>query len=255
MTRLAGKRVLITGTGGGQGEAAQRRFAEEGARVVGCDVKAGAAEATAEKLRAEGYDVHGETADLTDPEMARNWVEDGARSLGGIDVLYNNAAGFGFTPFSGMTIDFFRTVMRVEVEIVFNTTSPAWKLMIEDGGGSIINTASAAALRGNASGGAVAHGAAKGAVAAMTIALAAEGAEHGIRVNAISPGFIASPATAVASDEESVRWALARCLIRRPGEPRDIAPVALYLASDESSWTTGQNFVIDGGMTMGFRKP
>src|SRR5947209_15880996 len=91
--RLAGKRVLLTGTAGGQGAAAQRLFAEHGARIIGCDVQPGASEATADELRAEGFDVEGWQVDLSDPDAARAWVESAAEKLDGIDVLYNNAAG------------------------------------------------------------------------------------------------------------------------------------------------------------------
>jgi meso-butanediol dehydrogenase/(S,S)-butanediol dehydrogenase/diacetyl reductase len=253
MHRLDGKRVMITGTAGGQGEVAQRLFAEEGARVVGCDLQEGAAERTAAELREEGHDVHGQTVDLTDPEAARNWVEEGAGALGGLDVLYNNAAGFAFAPFAEMTIELFRHVLRVELEIVFNTTNPAWKLMIRDGGGSIINIASYAALRGVGPAGAVAHSAAKGGVVSMTTSLAAEGAPFGIRVNAISPGVVESPATAAVMDEDAIAHRMSNHLIQRPGRGIDIANFAVYLASDESDWTTGQNFSIDGGVTAGFR--
>jgi meso-butanediol dehydrogenase / (S,S)-butanediol dehydrogenase / diacetyl reductase len=251
--RLEGKRVLITGTAGGQGEAAQRLFAEEGGRVVGCDLQDGAAEKTAAELRDQGHDVHGYTVDLADPEAAKGWIDDGAAALGGIDVLYNNAAGFGFAPFAEMTIDLFRHVLRVELEIVFNTISPTWKLMTEGGGGSIINTASYSALRGIAPLGQVAHAAAKGGVVAMTKSLAAEGASEGIRVNAMSPGFVKSPATDAAVPKEGREWQLANHLIQRSGLGEDIAYLAIYLASDESSWVTGQNYSIDGGATAGWR--
>src|SRR6185503_13744927 len=102
--RLAGKRVLITGTAGGQGEAAQRLFLQQGASVVGCDLRPGAAEASAKALREEGYDARGYDLDLSDPDATAAWVESAATSLGGIDVLYNNAAGFGFSPFANMTL-------------------------------------------------------------------------------------------------------------------------------------------------------
>lgn len=253
MGRLAGKRVMITGTSRGMGEAAQRVFAEEGARVVGCSLTEGAADKTAALLRDEGYDVQGHTVDLRDPDAAREWVEQGAEALGGIDVLYNNAAGFGFAPFPDMTIDLFRSVMRDELEIIFNSTNPAWKLMIENSGGSIINTASYGAMRGVAPFGAAAHSAAKGGVVALTTALAAEGAAQGIRVNAISPGFVETPATAAAMTDEARDWQLSKHLIQRAGQPEEIAHFAVYLASDESKWVTGQNFSIDGGVTAGFR--
>jgi meso-butanediol dehydrogenase / (S,S)-butanediol dehydrogenase / diacetyl reductase len=253
MGRLDGKRVLITGTSRGQGEAAQRIFAEEGARVIGCALQPGGAEKTAAALREEGYDVHGETVDLTEPDAACQWVERAAQKLGGVDVLYNNAAGFGFAPFSDMTIDLFRKVLRDEVELVFNATSPAWKAMIAADGGSIINTASYGAIRGVGPFGTVAHSAAKGGVVAFTMALAAEGSYHGIRVNAISPGFVDTPATRAAMTDEARDWQLSRHLIQRPGQPEEIARFAVYLASDESAWVTGQNFSIDGGVTAGFR--
>ena len=253
MGRLAGKRVLITGTSRGQGEAAQRIFAEEGARVVGCSLKEDGAEKTAALLRDKGYDVQGKAVDLTDPDATREWVEGAAEDMGGIDVLYNNAAGFGFAPFEDMTIDLFRNVLRDELEIIFNATNPVWKLMIAGNGGSIINTASYGAIRGVAPFGTVAHSAAKGGVVAMTTALAAEGAARNIRVNAISPGFVDTPATAAAMTKEAREWQLSKHLIARAGQPADIANFALYLASDESEWVTGQNFSIDGGVTAGFR--
>lgn len=251
-SRLAGKRVLITGTGGGQGEAAQRLFAEEGARVVGCDLKPGAADETAAALRAEGYDVRGSDVDLSDPEAAKAWVAEGAESLGGLDVLYNNAAGFGFSPFAAMELSLWRHVMTVELDIVFHTTSPAWPMLC-DGGGSLINTASYSALRGIGPLGQVAHAAAKSGVIGMSRSLAVEGAASDVRVNAISPGFVSSPATDAAVDDAGRAWQLGNHLIRRAGTGDDIAQLALYLASDESSWLTGQNISIDGGATAGWR--
>src|SRR5712692_3187495 len=132
--RLQGKRVLLTGTAGGQGAAAQRLFAEHGAHIAGCDVQPGAARATAEELRAEGFDVHGSDVDLSDPDAAREWVESSAAALGGIDVLYNNAAGFGFVPFAEMELELWRHVLRVELDIVFHTTQPAWRSLCESSG-------------------------------------------------------------------------------------------------------------------------
>jgi len=251
--RLDGKRVLITGTAGGQGEAAQAMFAREGARIVGCDVQPGAAEKTADALRAQGYDVTGHTVDLADPVAAADWVDGAADALGGIDVLYNNAAGFGFAPFAEMTHELFRHVLKVELELVFNTIKPAWAHLLAAGGGSIVNTASYSALRGIEPLGQVAHAAAKGGVISMTRSLAAEGAKDEIRANAISPGFVKSPATDFAVPQEGREWQLSKHLLQRPGLGEDVAYMALYLASEESSWVTGQNFSIDGGATAGFR--
>jgi meso-butanediol dehydrogenase/(S,S)-butanediol dehydrogenase/diacetyl reductase len=251
--RLEGKRVLITGTAGGQGEAAQAIFAGEGARIIGCDVQDGAAQRTAEVLREQGHEVTGHTVDLSDPAAAGRWVEEGAEALGGIDVLYNNAAGYGFAPFADMTLELWRHVMSVELDIIFHTTSPAWKHLQKSGAASIINTASMSGVRGIAPLGQAAHAAAKGGVIALTKTLAAEGAPDGIRANAMSPGFVRTPATEAAVGPELRAFQMSMHLIQRPGEGEEIAHLATYLASDESLWVTGQNISIDGGVTAGFR--
>lgn len=251
--RLQGKRVLITGTAGGQGEAAQAMFARQGARIVGCDVQPGVAEKTADALSAEGFNVHGDTVDVSDAAAAERWIEESAERLGGVDVLYNNAAGYGFAPFAQMTLETWRHVMRVELDIIFHTTQPAWKHLLKTGNASIINTASMSALRGIAPLGQAAHAAAKGGVVALTKTLAAEGAPDGIRANAISPGFVKTPATDAAVGDELRAFQMNMHLIRRPGTGDDIAHLAVFLASDESTWVTGQNYSVDGGVTAGFR--
>lgn len=228
-------------------------FVREGARVIGCDLQEGAASRTAAPLRAEGFDVQGYTVDLADPAAATAWVEEGAELLGGIDVLYNNAAGHGFTPFASMTLELWRHVLRVELDIVFHTTQPAWRHLRQSGSASVINTASMSGLRGIAPLGQAAHAAAKGGVIALTKTLAAEGAPDGIRANAISPGFVKTPATDAVVGDELRAFQMGMHLIRRPGTPEDIAYMATYLASEESSWVTGQSYSIDGGVTAGFR--
>lgn len=192
--RLIGKRVLITGTGSGQGAAAQRRFCEEGASVIGCDVRAGSAESHAESLRAEGFEAYGLTADVADPEAAKAWVEWGVEQLGGLDVLYNNASAADFAPFEEMTGAIWEFSMRNELDLVFYVTLAAWR-HLQRGGGSIINVGSASALVADATLGQSAHTVTKAGVIALTRQLAAEGGPHAIRVNAISPGYIQTPAT------------------------------------------------------------
>lgn len=253
--RLDGKRVLITGTGspGGQGAMVQAIFAREGARIAGCDIQPGAAEATATALRDAGHAVTGFTVDLTDPTAAEQWIEDGATALGGIDVLYNNAAKATMAPFAEMTLATWRDVIHNELDIVFHTTRPAWKHLQQAGGASVINTASMSGVRGIAPLGQAAHAAAKGGVIGLTKTLAAEGAPHGIRVNAISPGLVKTPSTDKFVGDELRAFQMNMHLIRRPGTGEDIAYLAMYLASDESTWVTGQNYSIDGGVTAGFR--
>src|SRR3954464_11452797 len=113
--RLYGKRVLITGTAGGQGAAAQGLFARGGARIVGCDIQEGAAARTAGELADKGYEVTGDTLDLTDPVATEEWIEAAASTLGGIDVLYNNAAVARMAPFEEMTLDMWRFVILHEL--------------------------------------------------------------------------------------------------------------------------------------------
>jgi len=172
--------------------------------------------------------------------------------MGGLDVLYNNAAGAGFAPFKNMSFALWRHVMNVELDLVFHTTSAAWPLLLESGG-SLINVGSYSALRGIEPLAQVAHATAKGGIISMTRALAAEGASRGVRANSISPGFVSTPATDKAVDDAGKDWQVNNALIRRAGKPEDIAYMALFLASDESSWITGQNYVVDGGATAGWR--
>jgi len=248
--RLAGKRVLITGTGGGQGAAAQELFCAHGATVLGCDARAGSAEAHAEALRARGLDAAGATVDLSDPDAARAWVEEGVARLGGLDVLYNNAGAPRLAPFGEMTLADWRATIANELDIVFHVTAPAWRHLC-DGGGSVINVGSVVADTGVGRLGHAAHCAAKGGVVALTRQLAAEGAPHRVRVNCVSPGFIATPGTA-AVPAEIRDWVVGSLhMLHRAGTPADVVALALYLASDESGFVTGVNVPVDGGWTAG----
>jgi meso-butanediol dehydrogenase / (S,S)-butanediol dehydrogenase / diacetyl reductase len=166
--------------------------------------------------------------------------------------LYNNAAGFGFAPFGEMSYELWKNTLSAELDLVFTVTSAAWPHLAAAGEGAIINVGSISGVRGIAPLGQAAHSAAKGAIIALTKTLAAEGAAIGIRANAISPGFVTSPATDKAVDDNAREYMVGLQLIRRPGTGDDIAALALYLASDESSWVTGQN-CIDGGWSAGFR--
>jgi meso-butanediol dehydrogenase/(S,S)-butanediol dehydrogenase/diacetyl reductase len=246
MGRLEGKRVLITGTAGGQGAAALRLFCAEGARVAGCDVREGAAEAVAEEC---GDTAAGRTVDLADPAAARAWVEWAAGWLGGVDVVYNNAGTPVFAPLSEMTMEDWHSTITNELHTAFYTTSAAWPHLMR-GGGAIVNTASVLGMVGASRLGGAAHCASKAALVGFTKGLAAEGAELGIRANAISPGFILTPGTE-AIPAEMVEYATGQQMLRRPGRPEEVALLALYLSSDESAFVTGANYVIDGGWTAG----
>jgi len=138
--------------------------------------------------------------------------------------------------------------LRNELNLVFYATQAAWPHLVQRGGGSIINTAAIGALRGTASLGASAHAAAKGGVIALTRQFAGEGARHRIRANSISPGAVATPALK-ALPRGKLEELTASYPLGRIGQPEDIAYAALFLASDEASWITGIDLVIDGGLT------
>ena len=231
---LEGKVALITGTGGGQGRAAAQLFAEAGALVVGCDLTTG--------------------VDLTDPAQVQRWIDDAAREHGGIDVLYNNAAVATFAPVADMTDEQWHTSLQQELDLVFFACRAVWPHLVARGGGSILNVGSIQGMRAlpaaGGAGGGFAHGMAKAGIIGMTRELALEGGPHGIRVNAISPGLIESPATAaVVASASAVESFLDHQMIRRVGQPEDVARGALFLVSDLASWITGANLPVDGGYT------
>jgi meso-butanediol dehydrogenase/(S,S)-butanediol dehydrogenase/diacetyl reductase len=251
MGRLAGKVALISGTAGGQGRAAAILFAREGARVVGSDLDgAGSAETAAMVNESGGAMLSVGPLDLSVSEEAERWIVAAVETFGGIDILYNNASAARFSPMPEVTDAEWSFVLRHELDIVFFSTRSAWSHLAK-GGGSVVNTASASGLMGNKFLPATAHAAAKAGVIGMTRQLAAEGAAHGIRVNSVTPGIVASPATAslLAQGPGHPAAAMVERTALGLGEPEDVAYGALYLASDEARWVTGSNLVIDGGRT------
>jgi len=250
MGRLSGKVALITGTAGGQGAAAARLFAAEGATVMGCDLDEMRARTVAKEIGA-GMTVHA-PVDLSDPEAAAEWVDGAVSRAGGIDVLYNNASAPRVGPFDEMTFEDWRFTQRNELDLIYTVTRAAWPHLVARGGGVIINTASVSAHRGATFIEQAAHGAAKGGVLAITRHLAASGARHGIRANSISPGLIVTPQIVPFLDEPGhpVHEMLRTHPLGRLGEPEDVARVALFLASEEASYLNAVDIVVDGGQSL-----
>lgn len=247
--RFDGRVVLLTGSGGGQGRVAALRFARESAVVVGCDVNAEGHEGTRALLAAEGLVLHGDApVDLGDAAQAERWVKRAAQAHGRIDVLYNNASAARFGPVGELSVEDWRYTMRNEIDLVFYTTRHAWKHLAVRGG-VVLNISSVAAWGGTEAAGICAHAAAKGAVVSFTRQIAVEGAKLGIRAVSISPGFIATPGTEAFMANPVARAAiLDGVLLDRPGESDEVVSTALFLASDEASFITGTDVVVDGGL-------
>ena len=248
--RLEGKVVLIIGTAGGQGRAAALLFAAEGVTVVGTDVKADAAAETVDMVRAAGGRMHStHPLDLADEDGVRAWVDEAAARHGGIDVVHNNAGATRFSPIAETSYADWSFVVCNELDIVFLVTKAAWPHLIARGGGRVLLVGSTAGITGSLTNHRIAHTATKGGVVAMTRQLAAEGAAHGIRANCISPGMIRTPATErdLLAPDHPLRTIAHAIPLGRIGTPEEVARCALFLASDEASYVTGANLVVDGG--------
>ena len=247
--RLADKVCIVTGTGGSMGRATATAFAREGASVVGCDLAVEPAEETVAMVEAAGGEmVSLQPCRVSDPTECDRLVELAMAQFGRIDVLFNLAARSHFSPIEKFTDDEWAAARRDEVDLVFYLTRAAWP-HLKASHGVVLNMAS---LNGSLSFKllpALAHTTNKAAIIGMTRQLAMEGSDHGIRVNSISPGFIETNSTrGELEDPEFGRQMVERTLLKRFGQAEDIANAALFLVSEESSYVTGIDLVIDGGM-------
>jgi meso-butanediol dehydrogenase/(S,S)-butanediol dehydrogenase/diacetyl reductase len=251
--RLKGKVAVITGTGDGQGRTAALRFAQAGALVVGCDLNEQTAAETGRLVRAAGGQmVSLHPLDLTKEANAQQLATFAMDTFGRIDVLYNNAVGTAGGPPLEMSVEDFDFVLAGAIRLPWLVTKSCVPHIIAGGGGVLINIASISGMVGAGMVGnsplMFAYALAKAAVIRMTQLFAIDFAPHGIRVNSISPGMIEVPvAVALLGTPELRQFHIDSELLGRIGVPDDIVNAALFLASEDSSYVTGQNLVIDGG--------
>ncbi len=257
MGRLDGKVALITGAGSGIGRESSLLFAAEGAAVVAVDVNEAAARDSVRDVQAAGGRAIAVRADVVKADDCRAMVEAAEKAYGKLNVLFNNAGIMDSRDDDAVstTEEVWDLTMNINAKGVFLGCKYGIPALRRAGGGSIINTASLVALMGSATP-QLAYTASKGAVLALTRELAIVHARENIRINALCPGPLRTELLMKFLDTEAK---MARRMVHIPmgrfGEAKEIAKAALWLASDEASWVTGTEFVVDGGITAAYVTP
>ena len=253
--RLQGKVAIITGGSSGLGRVGAELFAREGAQIVIADVVDG--DEVVDAIDAAGGEATFVSCDVSDEGSVEAAVQHAVETFGGLHILYNNA-GVMLSDDDGPTntsVDVYQQTMDINVKGTLLGCRYAIPAMLASGGGSIVNVASFVAHMGAATP-QIAYTASKGAVLAMTREIAVIYARQGIRANSLCPGPIMTPMLAkFLSDDAKRNRRLVHIPMGRFGDPIEIANGALFLASDESSWMTGQSLIIDGGITAAYVTP
>ncbi|HXY18304.1 MAG TPA: SDR family NAD(P)-dependent oxidoreductase [Candidatus Nitrosopolaris sp.] len=250
---LKDKAAIVTGGAKGIGYGISYRLAEAGAKVMIADLDEAVAQGATQELTNKGWSAEAFRADVSSEQDVQQMINACKEKFGSLDILVNNAGIYPSVPLAQMTEDEFEKVMHVNLRSVFLTTKYAAEVMKQQGGGKIINITSIDALHPSMAG--LAHyDASKHGVWGFTKNSALELAEHKIWVNAVAPGGIATPGSAAASQGASAEQMaaqteafMAKIPMHRMGEPDEIGMVVLFLASDMSSYMTGEQIVVDGG--------
>ena len=246
MHRLAGKSAVVTGAGRGLGAAVAELFARHGARVVVSDVDAASAEATAHRITDAGGQAFGLRADVTSAADAEQLTDAAVEHFGGLDVLVNNAGIASAGTVCEVTEADWDRVMAVNLKGAYLCSRFAVAHMVRGGGGSIVCISSASGVIGQP--GQVAYNVSKHGVVGLVRCMALDHAADGVRVNAVCPGVMRTPMLDALSAEQ-IEALQAMHPLGRVAEPAEVAQAVLHLAGDESSFTTGGVFLVDGGLT------
>lgn len=254
-----GKVAIVTGAARGIGRATALALAKRGAHVAGVDINGEGVKEMAEAVKKLGVTGLAFTVDVADPSQVNAMVDQVVSQLGRVDMLVNNAyISGGYAPVPETTDETWNRVIAVNLTGYFNCARAVSRVMIAQGGGTMVNISSGAGIRGSISAG-VQYSASKAGIIGLTKGLAADLAPHGIRVNCIAPGLIDTGLGAPGrwsgwTREEVERYAQRDIAVGRVGQPEDIAEVVVFLLSDGASYMTGEVVVVDGGASLAHKR-
>jgi NAD(P)-dependent dehydrogenase (short-subunit alcohol dehydrogenase family) len=249
---LGGKTAIVTGAGGGIGRWLAAGLGAAGASVLVTDLDEGALENCAETLAAAQLEVSAFACDLGEADAAQRIVDAAVERFGGVDVLVNNAAVNRRLPIDDMDAETWDLITTIDLKVPYFLSQAAARAMRERGGGSIVSISSINFTYGLEQ--ISVYGPAKAGLSQLTRVMALEWTQHGIRANAIAPGYMDTPlAEPIWADADISRWIFNRVPMDRPGQPRELVGMCQLLASDAGSFITGQTFIVDGGFMAGGR--